>query len=230
MNGMKVLAVSSSPRKDGNSRLLAEAVLAGAARGGHEVELVDLAGAVMEPLRDCRTCRSADGLCSIDDGYADLLLGKVLSADALVLATPLYWYGVSGQLKIFIDRIVCYSGSAYPGSAEVKRRMMGKRMAVVVSSEESYPGAITGVTAQMQELARYLDHSLVGVVHGVANVRGEIRLDPAGSLQTATRIGERLFEAHVTDYRMNTPRQRNVWPEREETLPTTSSYPHVDES
>lgn len=208
---MKVLALSSSPRKDGNSRLLAESVLSGAAQSGHEVEIVDLSDVVSAPLRDCRVCRTAAGRCSIDDSYEDLLLGKVLAADALVLATPLYWYGISGQLKIFIDRIFCYESASFPEFEQVKRRLVNKRLAAVVSSEETYPGSLVGVTAQLQELARYLHHDFVGVVQGFGNTRGEVARDPGDPLGKAFALGARLFDVHATDYRIDTPRASAVW-------------------
>lgn len=209
---MRVLALSSSPRKDGNSRLLAESLLAGAASRGHEVEIVDLGDVVTSPLRDCRTCRLADGRCSIDDGYEPLLRNKVLDADALVLASPLHWYGIAGQLKIFIDRIFCYVKADHPDSGEIKARLMRKRMAAIISAEENYPGATLGVVAQLQELARYLDHDFVGVVRGVGNSRGEVRRDPAAPLEQAYALGTRLFDGAVTDYRIDTDRSGVVWP------------------
>lgn len=208
---MRALALSSSPRKDGNSRLLAEAVLAGAAARGHDTDLVDLADVVTAPLRDCRTCRLPGGACAIDDGYESLLLRRVLPADALVLATPLYWYGISGQLKIFVDRIFCHIKADYPDHEAVKQRLMHKRMAVVVSAEETYAGALVGVTAQLQELARYLRNDLVGIVRGVANTRGEIRRDPTDPLGEARALGARLFDRPVTDYHLDSPRSGAVW-------------------
>lgn len=209
---MRVLALSSSPRKDGNSRLLAEAVLAGAAGRGHEVDLVDLHDVVRAPLRDCRTCRLANGSCSIDDDYEALLLGKVVHADALVLATPLYWYGISGQLKIFIDRLFCYIKADYPAGAEVKAGLMNKRMVGVLSAEESNLGATVGVTAHLNELARYLRNDLVGVVRGIGNTRGEVIRDPARPVDQARDLGARLFDASVTDYYIDTDRSGVVWP------------------
>lgn len=209
---MKILAMSSSPRNDGNSRLLAQAVLDGAAARGHGVELVDLADKVTAPLRDCRVCRRDDGACSIEDDYEHLILQKVLPADAIVFATPLYWYGISGQLKIFIDRIFCYMKSDYPGWESVRDRLIGKRMVVAVSSEESYPGAVAGITAQMQEFARYLHSELVGVVRGIGNTRGEVERDPARPLDQARDLGARLFDERSTDYRIDTPRSSVVWP------------------
>lgn len=208
---MKVLALSSSPRKDGNSRILAQAVLDGAASLGHETDIVDLCDVVTAPLGDCRTCRRPDGRCSIDDGYEDLLF-RVLSADALVLATPLYWYGISGQLKIFIDRIFCHTKGEFPAHEHVKRLIMNKRLAVVITAEETYPGATVGVEAQMQELARYLRHDLVGIVRGVANSRGEIVRDPAAPIDQAYGLGARMFATAVTDHRMDSVRDGVIWP------------------
>jgi len=209
---MKVLAVSSSPRSNSNSRLLAQAVLDGAAARGHDTELVDLTGTVTAPLRDCRICRRENGACSIDDDYEHLILKKVLPADAIVYATPLYWYGISGQLKIFIDRLFCYIGSGYPDMRSVRDQLTGKRMVIAVSSEESYPGAVSGVTAQMQEFARYLHNDLVGIVRGIGNTRGEVERDPTRPLDQARDLGLRLFEERFTDYRIDTPRSGIVWP------------------
>lgn len=209
---MKILAMSSSPRTGGNSYLLAQAVLDGAADRGHDVELVDLSDKVTVPLRDCRSCRRDDGSCSIEDDYEHLILQKVLPADAIVFATPLYWYGMSGQLKIFIDRIFCYVKSDYPDWESVRDRLIGKRMVVAVSSEESYPGAIASVTAQMQEFARYLHSELVGIVRGTGNTRGEVERDPARPLDQARDLGSRLFDERSTDYRIDTQRSGVVWP------------------
>lgn len=208
---MRVLAVSSSPRLDGNSRLLAGAVLEGAVEAGHKGELIDLAGRMTGLLRDCRTCRGPDGRCTIDDDYEELFLERVLAADALVLGTPLYWYGVSGALKTFIDRIFCFIAGSYPDNERVRERLVGKRLIVVVAAEESYRGATIGVTASMQELARYLHWDLVAVLTGIGNRRGEVRHDPAGPLDAARAAGRRLSEARITDYRLDTDRPGDVW-------------------
>lgn len=59
-------------------------------------------------LRDCRRCRTAEGECSIPDRYAQTITDVVAPADALVFATPLYFYGMAASMKNFIDRLVCY--------------------------------------------------------------------------------------------------------------------------
>jgi multimeric flavodoxin WrbA len=209
---MQVLVLAASPRRDGNSRALAEALMQGAREAGHGTELVDLGDAMQGGfLRDCRACRRPDGNCSIVDGYLDLLRDKVGNADGLVYATPLYWYGTSAVLKNFFDRMVCYLSASYPDLPQMVEALTGKRTALLLSSEESYRGAALGVLAQIQEMSRYLDHEFVGFVNGVGNKRGEVALDPARPLEAAHELGRRLFEIHYSDYRIDSERANTVW-------------------
>ncbi|WP_232668050.1 flavodoxin family protein [Pseudonocardia sp. TRM90224] len=208
---MNVLVLSSSPRRNGNSALMAQAAADGAREAGHRVEFAYLSDHVQGLLRDCRTCRAVDGACTIGDGYERLLLDQVVPADGLIIATPLYWYGMSGALKTFFDRMFCYtSGSATDGDG-VAAGLMGKRVAVTIACEESYRGATLGVIAQFQELTRYLHQELVGVAVGIGNSRGEVAADPARPLEHAADLGRRLFDARITDYRIDTPRSNRVW-------------------
>jgi multimeric flavodoxin WrbA len=206
-----VLGLAGSPRTDGNSRALLEALIGGAADAGHATELVQLDDVMSGFLRDCRRCRDEAGMCTIADGYAALLTGPVLDADAIVLATPLYWYGVSGILKTFLDRIFCFIAASHPANEDVRRRLAGKRLVVLMSAEESYEGATLGVRASMQELARYLHWELVGFLVGVGNRRGEVDRDPASPLAAAAEIGRTLPQRSRTDYRLDTPRPGSVW-------------------
>lgn len=203
--------LSASPRRDGNSRLLAESLSEGAESAGHKSEVVDLNDVVHSFLRDCRRCRHPDGRCAIEDGYADLMHRKVLPADGLVYATPLYWYGMAATLKNFFDRMVCYVSASYPRFEEVAEGLVGKRTALLLSSEESYRGANLGVIAQIHELSRYLHHEFVGVVNGIGNRRGEVRFDPAEPIVAARTLGSRLFDIHHSDYRLDTQRPNTVW-------------------
>ena len=208
---MNVLALSSSPRRDGNSRLLADALLEGVQAAGHHGELAFVDDHVTAFLRDCRTCRGADGRCRIEDGFEALLFERLLPADAVVFATPLYWYGVSGQLKTFLDRIFCYIAASYPGAEEVVTGLSHKRLALLISSEETYVGASLGVLHEIQEYARYTHSALVGVVNGIGNKRGDVNADPDRPLDRARTLGRRLFELKSTDYRIDTDRPGAVW-------------------
>lgn len=208
---MNVLVLSSSPRRDGNSWALARALADGAEKEGHTLDFVHLADFVEAPLRDCRRCRLSDGSCGNADDYERLLLDHVLPADAIVYATPLHWYGMTGLLKTFFDRLFCYTSASSPHAGRANAGLVGKRAAVVISCEESYRGATMGLEAQFQELTRYLHQELVGIVVGIGNSRGEVDRDPARPLEAAADLGRRLFDVRVTDYRLDTDRPNRVW-------------------
>ena len=82
---------------------MAAAALEGARAAGDEAELLYVDDYVERFLRDCRQCRGEDHQCTLDDRFGELFLGHYLPADGVIFATPLYWYGMSGQLKTFFD-------------------------------------------------------------------------------------------------------------------------------
>lgn len=99
---MRVLAISSSPRKGGNSDVLCDQFLKGAGEAGHETEKVRLAEMNLAPCIGCYQCGKAQK-CIHEDGMEELLQ-NLIGADVMVLATPVYFYSMSAQIKIFIDR------------------------------------------------------------------------------------------------------------------------------
>ena len=99
---MKVLAVSGSPRKGGNSDVLCDRFLEGAKEAGHKVEKINLAGKNISPCIACYACRD-DGACVFKDDMPEIL-DKLIDADVIVLAAPVYFYSMNAQMKIMIDR------------------------------------------------------------------------------------------------------------------------------
>lgn len=207
----QVLVLCGSPRRDGNSAMLAAAFAEGAAAAGHAVRVETLDDHIRAFLRDCRQCRKPDGSCSIVDGYGALFGELFLPAHAVAFATPVYWYGMSAQTKAFFDRTFCYYAASHPQSEAHIRGMMHKRLALLLASEETYPGASLGLVHQVQEYARYTHSELVGVIQGYGNKRGEIRRDPRDPLHMARSLGERIFECKYSDYRLDTSRSGAVW-------------------
>lgn len=207
----KVLLLCASPRRDGNSWHLAKSFYEGACDTGHDCEMVYLSDYVGDFLRDCRTCRDDSGQCTIDDGYRALFEHKVLPADALIYATPIWWYGISGILKTFFDRMFCYVALSNPASASVAERLQWKRIALLLSAEESNISARLAVLQQTQEMARYLNHMLVGVVTGIGNRRGDVVADPNQPLNAAQNLARDLFSITSTDYTLETERTASVW-------------------
>jgi multimeric flavodoxin WrbA len=208
---MKALVLSSSPRRNGNSAILAEAVHAGLTEAGHDATLLFADDFLKAFLRDCRTCRKPDGECAIEDGYCSVFLDQYLPADGFIAATPIYWYGMAAQLKAFYDRTFCYYAASYPRSAEVIEKMQGKRIGLALSSEETFPMVSGGIICQMQEFARYTHSTFVGVVHGYGNARGDVRKDPWEPIKAAERFGREFFTRHTSDYQIDTVRSGRVW-------------------
>ncbi|AXC50218.1 flavodoxin family protein [Paracoccus suum] len=208
----KLLVLIGSPRRQGNSATLAEAVRRGAEAAGTDVALRFLDDHLTSFLRDCRTCRGPDGECTINDGYRALFFQEFLPARAVVFCSPIYWYGMSAQTKAFFDRCFCHYAASSPDSQGVLRAMAGKRLGLVLASEETYPGATLGIVHQMQEFSRYTHSDFVGVVHGVGNSRCEVRHDPADCVGQAERLGAEILDRRYSDYRLDTKRASVVWP------------------
>ena len=101
----KVLILSGSPRKGGNSDILCDQFAKGAKEAGNQVEVVRVADKKIAPCRACYYCRSHGGECVIKDDMAEVLQ-KMIDADVLVLASPVYFYSIDAQLKAAIDRAV----------------------------------------------------------------------------------------------------------------------------
>ena len=202
---------SPEPTKATDSARLAEAAAEGARAAGHDTALEHLDDHVRHFLRDCRRCRDVHGRCTIDDGMEALLRERVLEADGIVFATPVYWYGVSGQLKTFFDRLFCFIAASEPDAELFVAGLTHKRLGLVVSSEETYPGAVLALVHEIQEYARYTHSDLVAVVRGIGNKRGDVLRDPSDPLAAAHDLGRTLFERQATDYRIDTERAGSTW-------------------
>jgi multimeric flavodoxin WrbA len=103
----KILVISGSPRKDGNSKALAKAFIDGALQSGHDIIEYDIADHNIQGCVVCNSCFSKNRACTFDDVYskfADL----VKDVDALVISTPLYWFSYPAQLKALIDKFYSF--------------------------------------------------------------------------------------------------------------------------
>lgn len=102
--GKKVLILSGSPRKEGNSDILCDEFMRGAKEKGNEVEKIRVAEKNIGFCLACYACRGT-GICAIKDDMAEII-EKMIEADVLVLASPVYFYSIDAQLKALIDRTV----------------------------------------------------------------------------------------------------------------------------
>ena len=105
MMSKKVLILSGSPRKGGNSDLLCDAFMKGAQESGNQVEKVFIRSKKIAPCNACYFCKQSGGQCAIKDDMAEIL-DKIQAADVIVMASPVYFYSIDSQMKAVIDRSV----------------------------------------------------------------------------------------------------------------------------
>ena len=98
-----VLILSSSPRKGGNSELLCDQIIKGAQEAGHQAEKISLREKKINYCTGCGTCVNGTKGCSQKDDMSEVL-EKMIAADVIVMATPVYFYTMCGQMKTLIDR------------------------------------------------------------------------------------------------------------------------------
>ena len=108
---VKVLGISASPRVEGNSDLLLRQALAGAEAAGAETEYIRLRDLNISPCIECNSCYKS-GACVVEDDY-QMLSSKMLEADRLIFATPIFFMTVCAQAKALIDRCQCLWAKKY---------------------------------------------------------------------------------------------------------------------
>lgn len=101
----RVLILSGSPRKNGNSDILCDEFAKGAVESGNTVEKIRIADKKITPCSACYYCREHGGKCVHNDDMAEILQ-KMIDADVLILTSPVYFYSIDAQLKAVIDRTV----------------------------------------------------------------------------------------------------------------------------
>jgi multimeric flavodoxin WrbA len=186
METKKILVFLGSPRKKGNSTTLANQIVAGAESAGATVEKIFLHGKDISPCQACYVCQQPDSKgCAIDDEMQPIY-GKLIAADGWVIASPVYWFSMSAQTKLFLDR--CFALPAYKKDA-----FTGKRIAIAMSygDEDAFNSGCVNALRTFQDSARYVGANLVGMVYGSAEKPGEIKANDA-LMRQAVALGKKL--------------------------------------
>lgn len=153
----KILIVSSSPVKDGNSDTLCNEFMKGALSAGNQVEKISLRDLKIDYCRGCGYCSNSDyNGCSQKDDMPEIL-DKILAADVIVLGTPTYFYAMCGQMKTFIDRCCA-----------VYTKVKSKEFYYIITAAEDDPEALNCVVQEFRGFLACLDSSEEkGVLRGV---------------------------------------------------------------
>ncbi len=151
---MKIVVINSSPHseKQSTSRYLAQKFTEGAKAAGHEIFTFDAAREETNPCQGCDHC-GMDGPCVYQDAIEKKLMPKMLEADLLVLVTPLYYFGMSAQLKIIVDRFYART-----------ERLHHKKSLLLATAWNTADWTFTALETHYNTLVRYMQWENVGAV------------------------------------------------------------------
>jgi multimeric flavodoxin WrbA len=181
-----VLVLLGSPRKKGNSAILAERIAKGAKSAGARVETFFIHGMKISPCKSCYACQKPNSKgCSIKDDM-QIVYKKLMEADAWVIASPVYWFTVSAQTKLWMDR--CFALIPCAGQA-----FGGKRIAIAMTYGDTDPfksGCVNALRT-FQDAFGYVQSRISGIVYGSALNAGDIKKNEE-LLREAEELGRHL--------------------------------------
>jgi multimeric flavodoxin WrbA len=178
--GKKVIVLSSSPRRGGNSDLLCDQFVNGANEAGHHAEKIFIKDKKINYCTGCGTCLNGKKPCPQKDDMAGIL-DKMIAADVIVMATPVYFYTMCGQMKTFIDRCC----SRYT-------EITGKEFYFIVTAADTGKPAMERTLEGFRAFMSCLDDvKEKGIIYGIGawNV-GDIKGKPV--MREAFEIGSRI--------------------------------------
>jgi len=180
----RFLGIVGSPRHNGNTHILVNKVLEGAAQAGAEVDTLFLADHVIRECDGCHSCWKGEH-CPKAEDMAEVY-PRIIAANVLIFGTPVYWYGPTGLMKLFIDRFVFFNS---PGH---RAWLAGKSAILVVPFEETDLDTARPLVEMFEKSFAYMQLNLVAkiIVPGVS-ARGEVN-SKADVLQQAFDVGYSL--------------------------------------
>ena len=152
---MKIVILMGSPNPKGSTSILVESFTKGAEKSGHTVEQINVCQLHVNPCTGCISCGyEGDCVQNDDNGH---IRKALLSCDMVVFATPLYYYGMSAQLKAVVDRFCAYNSS-------LNRRHLKSALLTVAWNSDDW--TFDALTAHYKTLVRYINFEDMGIVLG----------------------------------------------------------------
>lgn len=163
----KIVVITGSPRKSGNSFAMTEAFIKAAEEKGHSVVRFDAAMKNVGGCHACETCFKTGKACSFDNDF-NTIAPDIMDADAVIFTMPVYWYSIPAQIKGVIDKLFsfCVAG----------KDIAGKECGLIACCEEDDLSVLDGVRLPIERSAALLKWRMVGevLVPGVLNA-GDIK-------------------------------------------------------
>ena len=190
---VKVLGISTSPRLEGNSDLLLRQALAGAESKDAETEYIRLCDLNIAPCTECNFCYDS-GKCKIDDDY-QTLSSKMLEADRLIFATPIFFMTVCAQAKILIDRCQCLWAHKFVLKQPLITAGRDRRAMVIAVGATKGTKMFDGIRLTMKYYLDVLEmHYTANLFVNQVDAPGEIKKHPS-AMNEAFRLGKELVTA-----------------------------------
>ena len=181
----QILILKGSPRERGNSATLADRLATGAIAAGAQVESIYLQSLDIRACDACDLCKDPGSSCAVEDDMQPLY-PKLAGADAIVLASPVYWFTFSAQLKLCMDRWYAFQSSQW-------QELQNKPFGIILTYGDTDLYTSGGINAihTFESMARFLHGHLVGIVHASLDQADEAAQQPA-LLEQAYRLGQQL--------------------------------------
>ena len=159
----KIVVITGSPRKKGNSFAMTDAFIQAAEAKGCQITRFDAAMMNVGGCHACESCYKTGKACTFDDDF-NTIAPAVLDADAVVFTMPVYWYSIPAQIKSVIDKLYALVVGG--------KDFAGKECAVIACCEEEDASVLDGVRIPLERTAALLKWKMVGevMVPGVLNV------------------------------------------------------------
>lgn len=178
----KIVVITGSPRKNGNSFAMTDAFIAAAEGMGHTVTRFDAALKNVGGCHACETCFKSGKACSFDDDF-NTIAPSILEADAVVFTMPVYWYSIPAQIKGVIDKLFsfCVAG----------KDVAGKKCALISCCEEHELSVLDGVKIPIERSAALLKWEMVGEVL-ITGVFKEGDINNTNGCKQAAALAEKI--------------------------------------
>jgi multimeric flavodoxin WrbA len=189
-NGNKVITLLGSPRKKGNSTTLANQIIKGAESNGATVDSFYLNGLKIKPCQGCYSCQKQDSKGCVVDDDMQTIYPKLREADRWIIASPVYWFSMSAQTKLFMDR--CF---AMWNDTRGENWLKSKKIAIAMSygDSDAFNSGCVNALRSFQDAYAYVGAHIIGMVYGNAESPGEIASNTELMTQ-AEELGKRLMQ------------------------------------
>lgn len=176
---MKIVVLNGSPRKGGNTEMLANSFIKGASIN-NEVELISVTDYRVNPCIGCNSCfnREKNRCCQNDD--MQIIYEKLMNAELVVIASPVYFYGLSAQLKAIIDRL----------HTPMRNEFKIKKLALILVGAATLPEMFDSIKIQYQLVLNFFHLEDAGVILSRgAKEKGEVNIE---DIERAYLLGEAM--------------------------------------